>query len=314
MRLVEVLTEVDEARIKRLLADDEFFWLDLVEPSDEHLDQLSALIGLHPAAIEDTREWDQLPRLDDYGDHVMLIFFSARILDGVADPVEVHVYVSGHWIVTARLCETRLESQREWLEATDYDNEDQVLYLILDALADGWDPVIDDIDRRLDVLESSVLERPQQHLLTTIYRLKQEVHELARRAGPQKANFGKSIQTIHALEGLAYGAREWLRDVDAHVTAIDSDLRRINGDLNALTDTFFNANANRLNRLATFVTVGSVFFLVWTLVTGFFGQNFGYLVRHIDSKGSFLAYELGALVVPTVLIAAIFWWRRKDWL
>ena len=84
--------------------------------------------------------------------------------------------------------------------------------------------------------------------------------------------------------------------------------------MSALTDTFFNANANRLNRLVTFVTIGSIFFIVWTLVTGFFGQNFGYLVRHIDSKSSFFAYELGALVVPTLVIAGILIWRRRDWL
>jgi magnesium transporter len=307
---MEVLTEVDDTRIKHLLEADEFFWLDLLEPDEQQLEELAALVGLHPAAVEDTLEWGQLPRLDNYNDHVLLIFFSARIVDGHAEPVEVHVYVSGHWIISARRCRTQLDSQRDWIAQNNYDDEDQVLYLVLDALADGWDPVIDDVDVRLDKVETAVLERPQQGQLTTVYRLKQEVHELARRAGPQRTNFPKTMDTLHAIEGLSHGSREWLRDVEAHVTAIDSDLRRIN----ALTDTFFNANSNRLNRLATYVAVGSTFFLVWTLVTGFFGQNFGYLTRHIDSKSAFLGYELGALVVPTVILAALFYWRRKDWL
>src|SRR4051794_1884836 len=136
--LVEVLTEVDRERVGKLLEADHFFWLDLVGPSRDALDSLSALLGLHPAAVEDTREWDQLPRLDDYGDHVLLIFFSARELDGRVEPVEVHVYVSGSWIVTARRCETKLDGRRDWLAANDYEDEDEVLYLILDALADGW--------------------------------------------------------------------------------------------------------------------------------------------------------------------------------
>jgi magnesium transporter len=296
IRRVEVLTQVDPDRVRRLLEHDTFFWMDLVRPSEDDLESLAALVGLHPAAVEDTREFNQLPRLDDYGDHVMLVFFSARIDDGVARPVETHVYVSGSWIITARREETQLDAQRAWLESTDYDNEDQILYLILDDV------------------ETAVLERPRQEQLTTVYRLKQEVSELARRTGPQHTNIPRSIETIHALEGLSHGAREWLRDVESHVTAIDSDLRRITGDLMALTDTFFNANANRLNRLATYVAVGSVFFLVWTLVTGFFGQNFGYLVRHINSESAFWAYELGALVVPTVVLATLLWWRRADWL
>ena len=59
---------------------------------------------------------------------------------------------------------------------------------------------------------------------------------------------------------------------------------RQNEDLFALTSTYFNANANRLNRTATRLSVAGTFFIVWTLVTGFFGQNFGWLVDHIDGR------------------------------
>jgi magnesium transporter len=311
---VQVLTEVDAERISTLLRADTFFWLDLLEPSRDALDSLSALLGLHPAAVEDTREWGQLPRLDDYDDHVLLIFFSARSVDGEhVEPVEVHVYVSGRWIVTARQCETKLDRQRDWLAQTDYDDEDEILYHVLDALADGWDPVIDEVDRRVDMVEQEVLDRPAQGQLPTIYRLKQEVGELLRRAHPMAANFSAAVDTIHQLEGLTHGSREWLRDVEAHLTSVASDLRRIANDLTALTDTFFNANANRLNRLATLIAVGSMFFLIWTLVTGFFGQNFGFLTRHINTKSAFYGYEIGALLIPTIILAIVLYVRRKDW-
>jgi magnesium transporter len=42
-------------------------------------------------------------------------------------------------------------------------------------------------------------------------------------------------------------------------------------------------------------------------VTGFFGQNFGWLVRHIDSFAAFAAFGIGCLVVPLVLL---FSWLR----
>jgi magnesium transporter len=309
---VHVLTGVDADRIKRLIEAREFFWLDLVRPQDGDLTRLSHLLDLHPAAIEDSREWGQLPRLDEYDDHVLLIFFTARSRNGNVEPVEVHVYVSGDWIVTVRRCETGLDLQREWLAQHDCP-EDQVLYHVLDALADGWDPVIEELDARVDEVEGEVLERPQQHHLRVIYRLKQEVAELQRRAGPQRAVFVPAVETILRLPGFTSGERAWLGDVDAHLDSVASDLRRLYGDLGALTETFFNANANRLNRLATLVAVGSMFFLIWTLVTGFFGQNFGWLVRNIDSKRDFVIFEVGGLVVPTVVLAVVLWWRRKDW-
>ena len=309
---MEVLTSVDAGAIRSRCDAGEFFWLDLIRPDPAQLQSLSDVLDLHPAAVEDSQEWGQLPRLDDYGDHVLLVFFTARSRDDTVEPVEVHVYVSARWIITIRRCETSLDSQREWLASHDCD-EDQVLYHVLDALADGWDPVIEELDRRVDEVEAVVLERPQQHHLRVIYRLKQEVSELLRRAGPQRTGFVPAVETILRMPGVEDRERAWLGDVDAHLDAVASDLRRLSGDLSALTDTFFNANANRLNRLATLVAVGSMFFLIWTLVTGFFGQNFGYLVDNIDTRRDFLLLEIGTLVVPTVLLAGVLWWRRRDW-
>ena len=45
-------------------------------------------------------------------------------------------------------------------------------------------------------------------------------------------------------------------------------------------------------------------FLPLTFVTGFFGQNFGWLVRHQDSFAAFAAYGIGGLVVPLTLLFA----------
>ena len=93
-----------------------------------------------------------------------------------------------------------------------------------------------------------------------------------------------------------------------------SELYRQTDDLGALTSTYFNANANRLNRLATRLTVLATFFLIWTLVTSFFGQNFSWLTDHIDSFEAFVIYETIGLVLPTVLAAIYFWRRRREWL
>lgn len=309
---MEVLTEVDDPRLPELVAGGTFFWIDLIDPSAADLERLSEAVGLHPAAVEDSQEWQQLPRLDDYEDHALLIFFTARTADEQVEPVEVHMYVSGAWIVTVRRCATTLDSQREWIAGRDCD-EDQVLYHLLDALADGWDPVIELLDQRVDVFEEDVLERPRQEHLRGIYVLKQEVGELLRRAGPQHAGFMPAMETINNLPGLTRASRAWLRDVDAHLDSVNSDLRRLQEDLMSLTGTFFNANANRLNQLATKIALGSTFFLVWTLVTGFFGQNFKYLTDHIDSAGAFWGYELGALGLPTVILAVVLYRRRSDW-
>ena len=102
---MHVLTEVDPAEIARLRERDEFFWIDLSSPSDEDVERLGEALGLHPVALEDTREFGQRPKLDPYGGHLLLVFYTA-IATGdpgwPAEPLEVHIYLSGGYMVTVR--------------------------------------------------------------------------------------------------------------------------------------------------------------------------------------------------------------------
>lgn len=311
---MKVLTAIDPERIAELHRADEFFWLDLTSPTSVDLELLSDLLDLHPAAVEDTLEWDQIPKLDDYGEHLMLVFFSARVSADRLEPVEVHVYVAGGFILTFRRCACPLDRLHEWVGDSGAATEDESLYELLNALADGWDPVIVELDRRVDLVEGEVLERPHQDHLREIYRLKQDTSNLARIAIPQRDLLPVAVDAIHAVPGLTRGSKEWLRDVTTHMDSIATDLARSSDDLVALTSTFFNASAYRLNRLATMIAVGSVFFLVWTLITSFFGQNFNWLVDGVASKTDFLVFGVGGLLVPTLVIAGLFVWRRNDWL
>ena len=101
---MDVLTSVDAARIEALRARDEFFWLDLKGPAAGELDRAGELLGLHPLAREDSREFAQRPKLDRYPETVLLVYWSARITDdGLAvEPVEVHLHISGGFLLTVR--------------------------------------------------------------------------------------------------------------------------------------------------------------------------------------------------------------------
>ncbi len=61
-----MLTQVDGDRIAARRERDEFFWLDLESPSRAELDALQTTLGLHPMALEDTREFRQRPKVDSY--------------------------------------------------------------------------------------------------------------------------------------------------------------------------------------------------------------------------------------------------------
>jgi magnesium transporter len=314
---VEVLTSVDEARIAALRERDEFFWIDLVSPSDDELERLGRRLGLHPVALEDTREFGQRPKLDVYENHLLLVFFSARATgdpDWPAEPIEIHVHLSGSFVVTVRreVCLILDQLHRD-LQPESTKEEEVLVYRILDGLTDAFYPVIHAMEAEIDTLEGEVLNRPRRTHLTRIYRLKQCVHALQRLVAAQRDQFHHASEEILGLAGLAHGTRPYLRDIGDHLVQVSGELQRQTEDLMALTTTFFNANSDRLNAVATRLTIGGTLFVTYTVITGFFGQNFGWLVNHIATREAFLGFGVGGLVVPTVILLVLFYVKRDDW-
>ena len=191
--------------------------------------------------------------------------------------------------------------------------EDYLVYRILDGLTDAFFPAVVALEDRIDAVEAEVLERPRRELLGSVYRCKQEVHELQRLIAGQRDQFQTASERILELAGLSRGTREYLRDIGDHLAQIGGELQRQNDDLTALTGIYFSASAERVNRTATRLSVVATFFVVWTLITGFFGQNFQWLVDNVESRTDFLLFGVGGLVVPTVILATVLWVKRHDW-
>ncbi len=305
---MDVLTTVDE---QRMAAGGRPFWLDLVDPPAAEVERIGALLGLHPVALEDTREFGQRPKVDVYEDNVLLVFYTARLGEALSpEPIEVHVYVAAGYVLTVRRAPcVVLDDLRERMAASGV----HPVYQILDTLTDAFYPVIDGLEQRVDTLEWQVLARARREQLETIYRLRQDVRELGRLATTQHDQFQGAADELRGKLQATDDMHEYLRDIGDHLAQVAGELHRQNDDLAALTSTYFNANADRLNAVAMRLTVLGTLFVTWTLITGFFGQNFAWLTDHVDSSSDFLVFGLGGLLVPTVVLLSVFWVKRHDW-
>ena len=82
--------------------------------------------------------------------------------------------------------------------------------------------------------------------------------------------------------------------------------------LSSVMDTHLSTVSNRLNVVMKQLTIIATIFLPLSFLTGFFGQNFTYLVRWIAPTWTFYVLAIGLDVVTVVVLVILF--RRRGWM
>jgi magnesium transporter len=309
---MQVLDSIDERAIDELIAHREFFWLDLVDPSAEQLDGLAERLHWHPLALEDVQKRGQRPKLDGYGDHMLLVFYGAHQVEHDApDVIEVHLMVSGDWVVTVRRGEcSELDRLRQRLPADDSTTSEQfVVYRILDTLTDTFFPVLEAIDDAIDELEDAIVLGPDDEQLQRIFHLKRSLVTLRRIVTPQRDLAARTIEDLAELPGLDPGARDYFRDVYDHLIRVSDMVDSYRDLLTGAMDVYLSTVSNRTNAVMKQLTLVATIFLPITALTGFFGQNFGWLVVHVRSLWAFLAFGVGGIVLSSAIL--FVWFKRS---
>src|SRR4051795_4334904 len=153
-------------------------------------------------------------------------------------------------------------------------------------------------------LEDAIVQRPDDHQIGEILRLRRRVGPLRRVANAQRDMFSSVGEVIDHLPGLERDeARDQFRDVSDHLYRTAEQLEGQRDRLSGALQIYSSMSDNRLNRVTARLPLVATVFLPLSWTVGFFGQNFGCLVRHVDGLGSFLIWGIGiSFALPLVAI------------
>jgi magnesium transporter len=307
---MHVLDHFDADQIRALCVSGEFFWVDLTAPTDAQIVELAEILDLPPLAVEDTREFTQRPKVDDYGDRLLVVFYGARAVGDGPELVEVHVHLAPARVVTIHRERVGLvESVRAAHAHTDH----EVVYRIFDTLSESLVSLVRGIETEVLGLEQRAFEDPSAEDRRRITVLRGRLFRLMQVIVPQRDMLVGGDDAIERVLGMEAGqAHHPFADVrDDLVLAVNltAYCREL---LAEALNVYLQATSNRLNEIATRLTILATIFVPLTIITGFFGMNFGWLVRHIDSFASFLVLGIGGMLLPVALIWT--WLHRAGYL
>ncbi|MGW2558585.1 magnesium and cobalt transport protein CorA [Streptomyces sp. NPDC001514] len=303
-------------------------WIGLHRPTEPELLSLAEEFDLHPLAVEDAMEAHQRPKLERYGETLFVVLRAARYLDAQeeVDFGELHVFVGSDFLITVRhgaapdlsAVRRRMESTPELLAL----GPEAVLYAILDAVVDGYAPVVAGVQNDIDEIETEVFSGDPA-VSRRIYELSREVVEFQRATRPL-------VGMLHGLmAGFAkYGTDEelqrYLRDVADHVTHTSE---RVDGFRQALTDILTvnatlvteqqNAEMRALaeagfeqNEEIKKISAWAAILFAPTLVGTIYGMNFDNMPELKWAGG----YPFAILLMAVVCVSLYVIFKKRDWL
>ncbi|MFD8999840.1 magnesium and cobalt transport protein CorA [Streptomyces sp. NPDC059582] len=303
-------------------------WIGLARPTEAELHSLASEFDLHPLSVEDALEAHQRPKLERYGDTLFVVLRAARYLDALeeVDFGELHVFVGPDFVITVRhgaapdlsAVRRRMEETPDLLKL----GPEAVLYAILDAVVDGYLPVVVGVQNDVDEIETEVF-RGDPEVSRRIYELSREMVEFQRATRPL-------VGMLHALmAGFAkYGTDEelqrYLRDVADHVThtseRVDSfrqalqDILTVNATLvtqqqNAEMRTLAEAGFQQNEEIKKISSWAAILFAP-TLVGTIYGMNFA----HMPELHWVLGYPFAVLLMAVVCTSLYVIFKKRDWL
>jgi magnesium transporter len=305
---------VDSAAVAEHLEAGEFFWLDLYDPRPEELALLRDVFRFHPLAVEDSDHFGQRPKLEGYGDFVFLVLYGAAPAPDEDRLVEVHCFYSQTFLVTVRkddspACDA--VRQRYARQRTAPERPMVVLYRLLDALVDSFFPALADVDDTLERLEIDLLEKPQGTELQDVLTLRRRLAHLRGAIAPQRQLVGQLAAGILELPDLEEEGRRYFRDVHDHLIRIGEQIDVQRDLLTGALDVYLSSSSNRLNEVLKQLTLIATIFLPLTFITGFFGQNFGWMVDHVGGWPQFVVFGIGLELLAVT--GLLLYFRRRGW-
>jgi magnesium transporter len=312
----------DPATIKKMGADGTLLWLDLEGSSQDAASLLREVFELHPLALKSVAQFGQRPKIEPFGNVTYLVFYGAR---GMGEQtVEVHCFYAERILVTVHQDQSAsLDQLRQQVAEGDgplfglADGTRRpvrlvMLHHIMENEIDSFFPALSDFDDRIDTLQQQMFVKPTDDQLAELFSMQRWLVGLRKLVSPERDMVGSLASGIIDLPGKVPESEPYIRELYDHLIRI-SDLVDSYRDLlsNAMS-AYLSTVSNRLNQVMKQLTIIATVFLPLSFLTGFFGQNFGWMVQHLGSLGVFLGLGIGTEIVAAVALFTLF--RRRGWM
>lgn len=319
-------TEVVEGTIQSVAELDAYLekfpitWIDVDGLGDAELvRQLGAKFGLHVLALEDVVNVHQRAKVEDYDDYVFLVARMIELEDDCVHTEQISMFCGDKFLLTFQ--EGRpgdcLDPVRERVRKSRGKirerGADFLTYSVLDAVIDGYFPVVEQLSLKLEDLDEELDGSVTGDTTARLHQLRRDLLLVQRSIWPHR----EAVNQFSRLGGgcISDDTRLFLRDCYDHTIQIIEIVETYREMCSDVRDVYVSAISLRMNAVMKFLTLIATIFIPLNFLAALYGMNFD--TREPGNMPELLLpYAYPAVLTLMVMIALVmltFFWRR-GWL
>lgn len=281
--------------------------------------KLGQVFNLHYLALEDIVHVPQRPKVQGYENQLVIIARMVTLREDGRTLVseQISLVLGEHYLLTVQEepyydC---LEFVRERIHVTKShirrSGADYLAYALLDAIIDGFFPILEMYGELIEDLEAEVITSATPQTLEKIYEIKRELLNLRRAVWPQRDALNTLIRDDNDL--ISSDVQMLLRDVYDHAVQVLDIVETYRELASSLTDIYLSSVSNRMNEVMKILTIISSIFIPLTFIAGIYGMNFNTdkSPLNMPELNWYWGYPVTLAVMLIIAIGmTIFFWRR----
>jgi magnesium transporter len=283
----------------------------------ETLRSIAEQFGAHRLVIEDAINLGQRAKSERYGDQVFIVL--RMPLPGIHGTEQVSLLIGEGFVLTMQelsgdVFEQVRERIRNGLGRIRGFGADYLAYALIDAVIDGYFPILEALGDELDNLEDEVFGDPDQETLARMHGLKRDLVNLRKAIWPHRELLAGLERDASDL--LLEETRHHLRDAYDHVIRIIDLAEALREVATDLMNTYLTMVSNRMNEVMKVLTVVATIFIPLGVIAGIYGMNFDTTISrwNMPELGWTFGYPAVILLMLAAAVGMLLFVRSRRWL
>lgn len=241
---------------------------------------LTPIFNLHRMLVEDVVNVPQRPKVEHYQDQLLIVAIMVVLNPAKTGFIkeQVSLVLGKNYLLTVQE-EPEEDCFHGVRQRIDLDRgiirqqgADYLAYCLLDAIVDGFFPVLEYYGELIEELEDEVIISPSRSTLAKIHSIRRELLTIRRAIWPQRDAINSLIRDGSDL--ITSEVQVYLRDCYDHTVQVMDMVETYRELATGLMDVYLSSVNNKMNEIMKLLTVVSAIFIPLTFIAGVYGMNF----------------------------------------